>query len=192
VETQIQLPCHLQQWAGRGRLVQLYPKSSGGFALAACPTVKSDRLLAPHAPMRRSGFTLIELLVVIAILGIAAAAVALSVSRSDARLLQEETARLGALFRIAQDEARITGRALVWEADLEGYRFRPLDEEAARDWNDEILRPRTWPFAVLGIEGGRIVFGREPMLDPATLRIATAEREVRLALDAFGTLRPSE
>jgi len=80
----------------------------------------------------------------------------------------------------------------VWEADLEGYRFRPLDEEAARDWNDEILRPRTWPFAVLGIEGGRIVFGREPLLDPATLRIATAEREVRLALDAFGTLRPSE
>jgi hypothetical protein len=96
------------------------------------------------------------------------------------------------LFRIAQDEARITGRALVWEADLEGYRFRPLDEEAARDWNDEILRPRTWPFAVLGIEGGRIVFGREPLLDPATLRIATAERETRLALDAFGTLRPTE
>ena len=142
--------------------------------------------------MRRSGFTLIELLVVIAILGIAAAAVALSVSRGDARLLQEETARLGALFRIAQDEARITGRALVWEADLEGYRFRPLDEEAARDWHDEVLRPRTWPFAVRGIEGGRIVFGREPLLDPATLRIATAEREVRLALDAFGTLRPSE
>jgi len=142
--------------------------------------------------MRRAGFTLIELLVVIAMLGIAAAVVALSVPKSDARLLREETARLGALFRIAQDEARITGRTLVWEADINGYRFRPLDEEAARDWSDEILRPRTWPFAVLGIEGGRIVFGREPLLDPATLRIATAERETRLALDAFGTLRPSE
>lgn len=142
--------------------------------------------------MRRRGFTLIEILVVIAILGIAAAAVALSVSRSDGRLLQEETARLGALFRIAQDEARVTGRTLVWEADLEGYRFRLLDEESARDWSDEVLRPRTWPFAVIGIEGGRIVFGREPLLNPATLRIATAEREVQLALDAFGTLRPSE
>ena len=142
--------------------------------------------------MRRSGFTLIELLVVITILGIVAAAVALSVSRSDGRLLQEEAARLGALFRIAQDEVRVRGQTLVWEADLEGYRFRPLDEEAARDWNDEVLRPRTWPFAVLGIEGGRIVFGREPLLEPATLRIATAEREVRLVLDAFGTLRLSE
>ena len=148
--------------------------------------------VAPHAASRRVGFTLIELLVVIAILGIAAAAVALSVSRSDARLLQEETARLGALFRIAQDEARITGRALVWEADLDGYRFRPLDEEAARDWNDNVLRPRAWPFVVRTIDGGRIVFSREPLLDPATLRIATAEREARLALDAFGNLRLSE
>jgi general secretion pathway protein H len=142
--------------------------------------------------MRRSGFTLIELLVVIAILGIAAAAIALSVSSSDGRLLQEETARLGALFRIAQDEARITGRTLVWEADLDGYRFRPLDEETARGWSDEVLRPRAWPFAVQGIEGGRIVFGREPLLDPATLRITTAEREARLAIDAFGNLRLSE
>ena len=142
--------------------------------------------------MRRAGFTLIEILVVIAILGIAAAAVALSVSRSDGRLLQEETARLGALFRIAQDEARISGRALVWEADLAGYRFRPLDEEAARDWNDEVLRPRAWPFAVHGIEGGRIVFGREPLLDPATLRIATAGREARLELDALGNLKLSD
>jgi general secretion pathway protein H len=145
-----------------------------------------------HAGMRRAGFTLIELLVVITILGIAAAAVALSVSISDVRLLQEETARLGALFRIAQDDARISGRALVWEADLNGYRFRPLDTEAARDWKDEILRPRTWPFAVRRIEAGRIVFGREPLLNPATLRIVTAEREARLALDAFGNLTITE
>jgi general secretion pathway protein H len=132
---------------------------------------------------------LIELLVVVAILAVAAATVALSVWSSDTRLLREEVARLGALFRIAQDEARVSGRALVWEADLEGYRFRPLDAEAARDWSDEILRPRSWPFTVSQIDGGRIVFGREPLLDPATLRIATAEREVRLALDALGNLR---
>ena len=142
--------------------------------------------------MRRGGFTLIELLVVIALLGIAAAVVALSVSASDSRLLREETARLGALFRIAQDEARITGRTLVWEADLEGYRFRPLDTEAAGDWNDDVLRRRAWPFEVRSIEGGRIVFGREPLLDPATLNITTAQTEARLVLDALGNLAPAE
>lgn len=135
------------------------------------------------------GFTLIEILVVIAILGVAAGAIALSISTSDARLLQEETARLGALFRIAQNEARVSGRALVWEADRDGYRFRPLDSEAARDWNDEILRARRWPFPVRAVEGGPIVFGREPLLEPAQLRIATAEREVQLALDPFGNLK---
>jgi general secretion pathway protein H len=142
--------------------------------------------------MRRAGFTLIELLVVIAMLGIAAAIVALSVSGSDARLLREETARLSALFRIAQDEARITGRTLVWEADVTGYRFRPLDEEAARDWSDDILRQRAWPFTVRHVDGGRIVFGREPLLDPATLHIATDRSEARLVLDALGNLKPSE
>ena len=68
--------------------------------------------------MRRAGFTLIELLVVIAMLGIAAAVVALSVSGGEARLLREEAARLGALFRIAQDEARITGRTVSPRARL--------------------------------------------------------------------------
>ncbi len=142
--------------------------------------------------MRRAGFTLIELLVVIAMLGVAAAVVALSVSGGEARLLREEAARLGALFRIAQDEARITGRALVWEADTKGYRFRPLEDEAARDWSDEILRERAWPFVVRRIDGGRIVFGREPLLEPATLHIATTEVETRLALDALGNLKPAE
>ncbi|HKA39558.1 MAG TPA: prepilin-type N-terminal cleavage/methylation domain-containing protein [Burkholderiales bacterium] len=144
------------------------------------------------AAYRRRGFTLIELLIVITILALGAMAVALSVSGSDARMLKEETARLGALFRIAQDEARISGRALVWEADLEGYRFEPLDPEAARGWKDEILRPRAWPFTVRRIEGGRIVFGREPLLDPGTLRIVTADREVLLVLDALGELRLHE
>ena len=144
------------------------------------------------ARTRRAGFTLIELLVVIAMLGIAAAVVALSVSGSDSRLLREETARLGALFRIAQDEARITGRTLVWEADVAGYRFRLLDEEGARDWSDDILRQRAWPFPVRSIDGGRIVFGREPLLDPATVHITTDLRETRLVLDALGNLKSVE
>ena len=77
--------------------------------------------------MRRIGFTLIELLVVIAILGIAAAAVALSVSRSDARMLQEETERLGALFRIAQDEARAVAAKQDVAAIMQALKLYRLD-----------------------------------------------------------------
>jgi len=141
--------------------------------------------------VRARGFTLLELLVAIAIIGLGTAAVALSLRGGESRQMQEEGARLGALFRIAQDEARVSGRTLVWEADLEGYRFRPVAPEpgaGAREWRDEHLRARTWPFAVSRVEGARVVFGREPMLEPATVRIATAERELRLALDALGNI----
>lgn len=144
--------------------------------------------------MRRNGFTLIELLVVIALLGIAAAIATLSVSRNDSRLLREESLRLAALFRIAQDEARVSGRTLLWEANLNGYRFRPLDADASAQWQDrqnkrdELLRPRAWPFTVKEIDVPRIVFGREPLLEPVALRLVTGERTARLALDAFGNL----
>jgi general secretion pathway protein H len=144
------------------------------------------------ARMRSAGFTLLELLVVIAILGIAAATVTLSVASREGRLVEEETARLGALFRLAQDEARISGRTLVWEADRSGYRFRALDGGSLPDADGASLRARSWPFAVTRLQATPIVFGHEPLLTPATLRIATEQRELVLALDAFGNLAPVE
>src|SRR5688572_22571647 len=83
-------------------------------SIASRPIV--SRCVASRVCRGRLGFTLIELLIVIAILAVAAAVVTLSVPASDGRLVREEAARLGALFRIAQDEARVSGRALVWEA----------------------------------------------------------------------------
>ncbi|MDH4190359.1 MAG: prepilin-type N-terminal cleavage/methylation domain-containing protein [Betaproteobacteria bacterium] len=141
---------------------------------------------------RTAGFTLLELLVVVAILGIAAAAVSLSVGSREGRLADEEMARLSALFRLAQNEAHVSGRTLVWEADLTGYRFRALDGEELQDSADGTLRARAWPFEVTRIDAAPIVFGREPLLVPAKLRIATAERELALTLDAFGNLVPVE
>jgi general secretion pathway protein H len=137
------------------------------------------------------GFTLIELLVTIGILAVAAAVLALSVRGAGERRLEEESARLGALFGIAHSEARISGRALVWEADLQGYRFRPLEEGLARDWRDGALRERRWPFEVLRLEGARIVFGREPLLEPAAVVLGTAGGDALLALDPLGRLSVS-
>src|SRR5256885_15602710 len=76
--------------------------------------------------MASRGYTLVELLVVIAVIGIAAGAVVLSLRGNDARRLAEEGDRLAALFRMAQSDARVSGRPVLWQADPAGYRLRAL------------------------------------------------------------------
>jgi general secretion pathway protein H len=131
------------------------------------------------------GFTLLELLLVVAIIAIAAGAVALSVSGGE-RSLREESERLAALFQMAQSEARVGGRPLVWEADLTGYSFRLLGTE--QNLREELSRKRTWPFAVERVWPQRVLFPREPVREPEILDIATPARDLRLALDALGNL----
>jgi len=81
--------------------------------------------------MASRGYTLVELLVVIAVIGIAAGAVVLALRGNDARRLAEEGDRLAALFRMAQSDARVSGRPVLWQADLAGYRFRALGNDGA-------------------------------------------------------------
>jgi general secretion pathway protein H len=143
--------------------------------------------------MRRSelttGFTLIELLLTVAIIGIAAGIVSLSVRGADARKLDEEGDRLAALFRMAASEARVGGRALVWEADLSGYRFRPLVADATYPMREELARERSWAVPVRRVEAHELIFTREPLRQPAMLEIDTTDQSLRLALDALGNLR---
>jgi general secretion pathway protein H len=140
--------------------------------------------------MRERGFTLIELLLTVAIIGIAAGIVSLSVRGNETRKLSEEGDRLAALFRMASSEARVGGRSLVWEADLSGYRFRPLVADASYSLREELARERHWPVEVRRVETRELVFSREPVREPATVDIATDDHRLRLALDALGNLRP--
>lgn len=137
-------------------------------------------------PSCAHGFTLLELLAVVVIVAIAAGVVSLHVAPSEERLLAEEGERLAALFRLAQDEARVSGRPLSWQADARGYRF--VAHDPPNDRADDPLRPREWPFRVQRVEAPTLVFGAEPLLPPAEIRIATSRQEVVLVLDAFGTL----
>jgi general secretion pathway protein H len=131
------------------------------------------------------GFTLIEILLVVALIAIAAGLAALSVSGGE-RSLREETDRLAALFHMAQSEVRVSGRPLVWQADLSGYSFRLLGTE--EDLREELSRKRTWPFSVERVSPARVVFAREPLREPEIVEIATPTRDLRLALDALGNL----
>ena len=132
------------------------------------------------------GFTLLELLVVIVIMGIAAGVVTLSVVPSADRLINDEGERMVALFRLAQEEARAQGRPIAWQADVHGYRF--LTDDKVRDGADDPLRPRAWPVEVSGILAPPIVFGAEPLLPPARIRIDTEAGTRIFDMDAFGTL----
>jgi general secretion pathway protein H len=144
----------------------------------------------PGPSRRAHGFTLIELLVAVTILAIAAVIATLSVASRGGRDVDEEVRRMAALFRLAQDEAAISGTTLVWEADVRGYRFRRLENssQAQTSPQDDQLRPRRWPFVVTRVEAQPIVFSREPLLHPGVIRLSTASRDLRLVLDPFGNL----
>jgi len=133
-----------------------------------------------------AGFTLIELLITIAIIGISAGLLSLALRGDETRQLREEGERLAALFRMAQSDARVGGRPLVWQADVTGYRF--LTDGKLRE---ELAVERRWSVDVKHLQAPRILFGREPVREPAMLEIATAQHLLRLELDALGNLRPA-
>lgn len=134
------------------------------------------------------GFTLIELLLVVMLVAIAAGVASLALGDSEPRRMREEAERLSALFRMAAAEARASGRALTWEADHSGYRFRAQDDEATGKLPEELRRARSWPFPVERVATPRILISREPVREPAVIEIAARGRDLHLALDALGHL----
>ncbi len=155
----------------------------------ACPRACSGkRLYACRPHLWTRGFTVVELLVVIVILGIVAGMVTLSVAPSEQRRLTEELDRLAALFRLAHDEARISGRVITWQASADGYRFLISDDEPDASESDDPLRARTWPFEVQTVDAREVVFGREPLMSPVRVEIVTPTRVVIMDIDAFGEL----
>jgi general secretion pathway protein H len=134
------------------------------------------------------GYTLLELLVVIAVLGIVAGMVSLSVAPTEYRKSREEVNRLAVLFRLASDEARISGEPIAWQADTNGYRFVQSDGVRGESDSDDPLRPRAWPFEVRSLRAPEVVFGREPLMTPAQIQIVTINGEIAMDIDAFGEL----
>src|SRR5690606_39943285 len=100
------------------------------------------------------GFTLVELLVVVALVGLASAAVVLTVPGGEA-VLHRQADEFGLRLRHARDEAILGGRMVQVGADAAGYRFsrrdlchwQPLEATpfAPRAWRDgvqAVLPPR--------------------------------------------------
>lgn len=110
-------------------------------------TSLSERFARRPAPRggRAGGFTLLELMVVIVLAGILVSIVTVSVTPDPRQQLQREASRIGQLFSIAADESRIRQVPMVWEADINGYRFvTEVNGERRLITDDDLLRERKW------------------------------------------------
>ena len=113
-----------------------------------------------------AGFTLIELLAVLAVIGIAGAAVAMTLP-ADSSALDREAARFGARLVQAQEEAILGTRAIEVTATAAGYGFARQDFD---HWQPLKERP----------------FGNVPWSEGTTARLPRNQEQVTFHFDPTG------
>ena len=145
--------------------------------------------------MRQQGFTLIELMVVLVIIGIASAAVGLSIKPDPLQLLRKDAERLAQLLQVAQAEARADGRPITWRADAKGFRFnRRRDDGMGMEafQGDAQLRPRLWESTPMQINiepRQTLVLDAEWINPPVRVVLSDGQHSLSLQRDAAGLMR---
>ncbi|WP_248751903.1 type II secretion system minor pseudopilin GspH [Pseudomonas sp. MWU15-20650] len=145
--------------------------------------------------MKQHGFTLIELMVVLVIIGIASAAISLTIKPDPLHLLRKDAERLSQLLQVAQAEAHADGRPITLRTDAKGFRFNRRSEDGLgidAFKGDSQLRPRLWestPMQVL-IEPRQVLVLNAEWINPP-LRVVLSDGQHRLSLqrDTAGLMR---
>ncbi|MFV3402751.1 GspH/FimT family pseudopilin [Pseudomonas sp. NY15463] len=144
---------------------------------------------------RQHGFTLIELMVVLVIIGIASAAVGLSIKPDPLQLLRQDANRLLQLLQVAQAEALADGRPITWLADSKGFRFSRRNEQGTgfdQFHSDPQLHPRTWDtptVQVRVIPKQRVVLNAEWFDTSIQLQLSDGQHSISVLRTAAGTFR---
>jgi len=144
---------------------------------------------------KQQGFTLIELMVVLVIIGIASAAVSLSIKPDPLKLLREDADRLAQLLQLAQAEARSDGRPITWRWDDKGFAFTRRTGHGAgldRFKDDPQLHPRRWqsPSMEIRIEPRqRVVLNAEWLGAPLQIRLSDGQNSLTVQRSAAGRVQ---
>jgi general secretion pathway protein H len=147
-------------------------------------------VLTPRATgiARRSGargFTLLELMIVVTLIAVAASMVTLAFRDADAAKLEEEGARLAALFEGARARARAEGAEVMWQPvrppEGTGFRFLGIPPGAGlpTQWLDERTSGE-----IIGAPLLRL--GPEPVIGAQRVVLRIEERSLVLATDGMG------
>jgi general secretion pathway protein H len=142
----------------------------------------------------RAGFTLVELLVVVVILGLAGAAVVLTLP--DPRpSVAAEAERFAAVLTRAREEAVLTNRAFEVRIDAEGYAFRTRDWAEWRPVAERPFDPRRWEEATTvtvrtagageAVQGA-VVFDPTGVTEAATVVLRRDRSGARVAVTPSG------
>ena len=137
------------------------------------------------------GFTLIELLIVIAIIALSVGVVALSLRDGQAAQLDEEAARLAALFEMARAESRASGAPVRWAptaltADAGGqFRFvgLPASQPLPERWLDGQTRAEV-------VGAAAVVLGPEAILPAQRVRLRLGDKRVEISTDGLSPFAP--
>lgn len=145
------------------------------------------------------GFTLVEVLVVVVLVAITVSFAVVKLEPDDRETVRSEAARLAVSIQQAQDEAVMTGSALAWRGDVEGYRY--LRRGAGRNWvpldGDEAFPARRLPLPVrlvdVEVGGLKAAAGALVVLSPSALaspvRIVLEANSERAAVEVGATTR---
>jgi general secretion pathway protein H len=154
---------------------------------------------------RHTGFSLIEVMIVLVIIGIATAAISVSVAPDPAEPLRLDARELAQRLSAAQHEVRVDGRVIAWEARGDGYQFvrgtwavvpgsvvPVVSTAGALDHfeQDDALRPRRWH------AGSVVVSPPTPLLlasewigSPWRLQLRAGPYSVMIVRDATGSFQ---
>lgn len=139
------------------------------------------------------GFTLVELMAVLAVIGLAGAAVVLTLP-GEGDALAHEAGSFGAKLVQARDEAILGTRAIEVTATAEGYGFtrrrlggwQPLDE---RPFGTVLWQDGTRPLLPPGREQVGFHFDPTGASEVQALTLLREGRALRIAVDAAGKVR---